>query len=94
MTALPVPHPKENPGKGEMPGLRSRRPTDGGIVSGRLNHENSERGLKVPGFEGCRDRGADAFRCSPPVRRVELPMLAGDEYRTWELDKWTACAVA
>jgi len=42
VTALPVPHTKENPGKGEMPGLRAAA-RGWGIVSGRLNHQNSKR---------------------------------------------------
>ena len=40
VTAHPVPHPKENPGKGEMPGFGAVA-RGGRIVSGRPNHQNS-----------------------------------------------------
>jgi hypothetical protein len=59
-----------------------------GDVSGRLDYQNSNRGLKVPGFQGAETAALMPSAASPPVRRVELPMLSRDEYRTWELDKW------
>ena len=92
VTAHPVPHPRETPTTGDDAGARSGG-AQMGIVSGRLNHENSKRRLKVPGFEGAETASLMPPAAPPPVWRVELPMLARDEYRTWELDKWAVRAV-
>ena len=92
VTAHPVPHPRETPTTGDDAGARSGG-AQMGIVSGRLNHENSKRRLKVPGFEGDETAALMPHAAPTPVWRVELPMLARDEYRTWELDKWAVRAV-
>jgi hypothetical protein len=42
VTAHPVPHPQREPRRGVTPGLRAGGPRMR-IVSGRLNHQNSER---------------------------------------------------
>ena len=61
VTAHPVPHPRETPTTGDDAGARSGG-AQMGIVSGRLNHENSKRRLKVPGFEG-----AETAALMPPA---------------------------
>jgi hypothetical protein len=84
LALVPCPDAKENPGMGEIPGLRAGG-RGWGVLSDRLNHENGTEG------SGFRDPSSSR-RCLPlfrPCSRagIDSPVFARDEHRTRELDK-------